>query len=104
MTPPPSRRRRTGADGTAPAHNLPRRGAVRRAQAITTYGVGSLIAVDNESFVVSGLDSADTSWSTEESPGSTSAGWNGCSKSTTSGCPPRPTTTAGTECGSVASP
>ncbi|MFF5300663.1 DrmB family protein [Streptomyces sp. NPDC013161] len=68
MTPPPARRRRAGADGTAPAHNLPRRGAVRRAQAITTYGVGSLIAVDNESFVVSGLDSADTSWSTEESP------------------------------------
>ncbi|MFJ3665945.1 DrmB family protein [Streptomyces sp. NPDC090106] len=68
MTPPPARRRRTGANGAAPAHNLPRRGAVRRAQAITTYGVGSLIAVDHESFVVSGLDSAETSWGLEESP------------------------------------
>ncbi|EMF50524.1 MULTISPECIES: DUF1998 domain-containing protein [Streptomyces] len=68
MTPPPARRRRTGANGSAPAHNLPRRGAVRRAQAITTYGIGSLIAVDAESFVVSGLDEADQSWSTDESP------------------------------------
>ncbi|MFG2420456.1 DrmB family protein [Streptomyces sp. NPDC048448] len=67
MTPPPARRRRTGQSGT-PAHNLPRRGAVRRAQAITTYGVGSLIAVDQESFVVSGLDDAETSWRTDESP------------------------------------
>lgn len=68
MTPPPARRRRTGANGAAPAHNLPRRGEVRRAQAITTYGVGSLIAVDHESFVVSGLDEADRSWSPDESP------------------------------------
>lgn len=68
MTPPPARRRRTAGNGTAPTHNLPRRGTVRRAQAITTYGVGSLIAVDHESFVVSGLDGADTSWSAEESP------------------------------------
>lgn len=68
MTPPPARRRRTGANGSVPAHNLPRRGAVRRAQAITTYGIGSLIAVDAESFVVSGLDEADQSWSTDESP------------------------------------
>ncbi|MCZ4510681.1 DUF1998 domain-containing protein [Streptomyces sp. ActVer] len=68
MTPPPARRRRTGAQGSAPAHNLPRRGTVRRAQAITTYGIGSLIAVDSESFVVSGLDEADQSWSTKESP------------------------------------
>ncbi|MET7293578.1 DUF1998 domain-containing protein [Streptomyces griseoloalbus] len=68
MTPPPARRRRTGATGTTPAHNLPRRGAVRRAQAITTYGVGSLIAVDHESFIVSGLDEADRSWSVDESP------------------------------------
>ncbi|MGW4723606.1 DrmB family protein [Streptomyces sp. NPDC004291] len=68
MTPPPARRRRTGTDGRAPAHNLPRRGAVRRSQAITTYGVGSLIAVDHESFVVSGLDGADTQWSADESP------------------------------------
>ncbi|MGX1542849.1 DrmB family protein [Streptomyces adustus] len=68
MTPPPARRRRNGATGSAPAHNLPRRGTVRRAQAITTYGVGSLIAVDQESFVVSGLDGADESWSADESP------------------------------------
>ncbi|MFF9115409.1 DrmB family protein [Streptomyces massasporeus] len=68
MTPPPVRRRRSGADGSAPAHNLPRRGAIRRAQAITTYGVGSLIAVDHESFVVSGLDGADERWSTDEAP------------------------------------
>jgi hypothetical protein len=68
MTPPPARRRRTAANGTAPAHNLPRRGTVRRAQAISTYGVGSLIAVDHESFVVSGLDEADRSWRGDESP------------------------------------
>ncbi|MFF7162662.1 DrmB family protein [Streptomyces sp. NPDC008086] len=68
MTPPPARRRRTGASGVAPAHNFPRRGAVRRAQAITTYGVGSLIAVDHESFIVSGLDEAEQSWSRDESP------------------------------------
>ncbi|MFF9036811.1 DrmB family protein [Streptomyces sp. NPDC014892] len=68
MTPPPARRRRTGANGSVPVHNLPRRGAVRRAQAITTYGIGSLIAVDAESFVVSGLDEADRSWSVDESP------------------------------------
>nr|BFD84610.1 DUF1998 domain-containing protein [Streptomyces sp. Xyl84] len=67
MTPPPARRRRTAVTGTAPAHNLPRRGTVRRAQVITTYGVGSLIAVDHESFVVSGLDEADRSWSKDES-------------------------------------
>ncbi|MFG2092787.1 DrmB family protein [Streptomyces sp. NPDC048612] len=68
MTPPPARRRRTGANGAAPAHNLPRRGAVRRAQVITTYGVGSLIAVDHESFIVSGLDEAEQSWRHDESP------------------------------------
>ncbi|MFD3623666.1 DrmB family protein [Streptomyces sp. NPDC058698] len=68
MTPPPTRRRRTGTDGPAPAQNLPRRGTVRRAQAITTYGVGSLIAVDQESFIVSGLDEAERSWNRDESP------------------------------------
>ncbi|MFB7456604.1 DrmB family protein [Streptomyces sp. NPDC056188] len=67
MTPPPARRRRT-AEGGTPAHNLPRRGAVRRAQAITTYGVGSLIAVDHESFIVSGLDHAEDSWRADEAP------------------------------------
>ncbi|MEU8847809.1 DUF1998 domain-containing protein [Streptomyces sp. NPDC048564] len=68
MTPPPARRRRTGTNGAAPARNLPRRGAVRRAQAITTYGVGSLVAVDQESFIVSGLDGADEHWNSDESP------------------------------------
>ncbi|GGU13564.1 DUF1998 domain-containing protein [Streptomyces coeruleorubidus] len=68
MTPPPARRRRTAARGGTPAHSLPRRGAVRRAQAITTYGVGSLIAVDQESFIVSGLDEAEQSWNGDESP------------------------------------
>lgn len=68
MTPPPARRRRTAANGAAPARNLPRRGTVRRAQVINTYGVGSLIAVDHESFVVSGLDEADRSWRKDESP------------------------------------
>ncbi len=67
MTPPPARKRRTTKDGR-PAQNLPRRGAVRRAQAITTYGVGSLIAVDNESFIVSGLDAAENSWRADEAP------------------------------------
>lgn len=67
MTPPPARRRRTDPDRT-PARSLLRRGAVRRSQMITTYGVGSLIAVDHESFVVSGLDGADTHWSEDESP------------------------------------
>lgn len=60
MTPPPSRRRRTGA----PERSYPRRGSVRRAQMITTYGVGSIIAVDNESFMVSGIDS----WNISEAP------------------------------------
>lgn len=68
MTPPPARRRRSAANGAAPAPRLLRRGTVRRAQAITTYGVGSLIAVDHESFIVSGLDEADRSWSDQEAP------------------------------------
>ncbi|MEU5161027.1 DUF1998 domain-containing protein [Streptomyces sp. NPDC020875] len=58
MTPPPPARRRGGP----PVRSFPRRGAVRRSQMITTYGVGSLVAVDNESFVVAGLDS----WNTDE--------------------------------------
>ncbi|MFJ5076098.1 DrmB family protein [Streptomyces sp. NPDC088553] len=68
MTPPPARRRRTDTDGRAPANNLLRRGAVRRSQMITTYGVGSLVAVDHESFIVSGLDGADSHWGSDESP------------------------------------
>ncbi|MER5770247.1 DUF1998 domain-containing protein [Streptomyces sp. NPDC001985] len=60
MTPPPRRRRNAGA----PERSLPRRGAVRRAQMITTYGVGSMIAVDGESFMVSGIDS----WNIDRAP------------------------------------
>ncbi|SCD69845.1 hypothetical protein GA0115239_10609 [Streptomyces sp. BpilaLS-43] len=60
MTPPPPRRRRAGA----PERSYPRRGSVRRAQMITTYGVGSMVAVDNESFIVSGIDS----WNITEAP------------------------------------
>jgi hypothetical protein len=36
-------------------------GEIRRSQTITTYGVGSLIAVDNESFIIAGLDTWDMS-------------------------------------------
>lgn len=60
MTPPPARRRRSGA----PERSYPRRGSVRRAQMITTYGVGSLVAVDNESFMVTGIDS----WNISDAP------------------------------------
>ncbi|WEH33589.1 DUF1998 domain-containing protein [Streptomyces sp. AM 4-1-1] len=60
MTPPPARRRRGGI----PERSFPRRGSVRRSQMITTYGVGSMIAVDNESFMVSGTDS----WNIGEAP------------------------------------
>ncbi|USQ88549.1 DUF1998 domain-containing protein [Streptomyces phaeoluteigriseus] len=69
MTPPPARRRRrTDGDSAAPRLALPRRGSVRRSQMITTYGVGSLIAVDNESFIVSGIDDAYRSWSLDDAP------------------------------------
>ncbi|MER7698467.1 DUF1998 domain-containing protein [Streptomyces sp. NPDC096095] len=60
MTPPPARRRRTGT----PERSYPRRGSVRRAQMITTYGVGSMVAVDNESFIVAGTDS----WNISDAP------------------------------------
>jgi len=59
MTPPP-RKRGTLRPG-APITRLRRLGEIRRAQAITTYGVGSMIAVDNESFVIAGLDTWDVS-------------------------------------------
>ncbi|MEW1724519.1 DUF1998 domain-containing protein [Streptomyces sp. NPDC093109] len=61
MTPPPGRRRRIGS---APTPSFPRRGSVRRAQVITTYGVGAMVAVDNESFIVSGIDS----WNMSDAP------------------------------------
>lgn len=68
MTPPTGRRRRGAGTAGAPRLALPRRGAVRRSQMITTYGVGGLIAVDNESFIVSGIDHAHESWSLDEAP------------------------------------
>ncbi|MEU0105872.1 DUF1998 domain-containing protein [Streptomyces sp. NPDC006251] len=69
MTPPRERRRRrTDGDSAAPRLALPRRGSVRRSQMITTYGVGSLIAVDNESFIISGIDDAYRSWPLDEAP------------------------------------
>lgn len=61
MTPPPARRRRGSG---APERSYPRKGSVRRAQMITTYGVGSMIAVDSESFIVAGTDS----WNIAEAP------------------------------------
>lgn len=60
MTPPPPRKRGTVRAG-APITLLRKLGEIRRAQAITTYGVGSMIAVDNESFVIAGLDTWDVS-------------------------------------------
>jgi len=37
---------------------MPRKpkGAIRRSQLITTYGIGSIIAVEDESFMVAGID------------------------------------------------
>lgn len=61
MTPPPPRRRRGSG---APERSYPRKGSVRRAQMITTYGVGSMVAVDSESFIVAGTDS----WNIAEAP------------------------------------
>jgi hypothetical protein len=60
MTPPPPRKRGTARPG-APLTSLRRLGEIRRAQVVTTYGVGSMIAVDNESFVIAGLDTWDVS-------------------------------------------
>lgn len=63
MTPPPSTRRRRGAGG--PPKPVARKlGAVRRSQLVTTYGVGSMIAIDNESFIVAGIDTWDISEAT----------------------------------------
>ncbi|WP_436791631.1 DrmB family protein [Yinghuangia sp. YIM S10712] len=56
----PRRSRRTGPT----AVSLRRVGGVRRSQVVTTYGVGAMIAVDNESFIVSGLDT----WNIDQAP------------------------------------
>ncbi|WP_329437816.1 DUF1998 domain-containing protein [Streptomyces canus] len=52
-----SRRRLEQEGQTPPQGVLARLGAVRRAQQITTYGVGSMVAIGDQSFLVSGLDS-----------------------------------------------
>ncbi|MER5621969.1 DUF1998 domain-containing protein [Streptosporangium sp. NPDC002544] len=51
-----TRTRQTRANGEAEVTKKPL-GAVRRAQTITTYGVGSMIAVEDQSYIVSGIDS-----------------------------------------------
>lgn len=55
-------RRRTG-EGAVPAARKPL-GAVRRAQLVTTYGVGSLVAMGEKSYMVSGIDT----WAVEGKP------------------------------------
>jgi hypothetical protein len=35
------------------------KGEVRRSQLITTYGVGSIVAVEDESFMIAGIDRWD---------------------------------------------
>ncbi|MFG2968452.1 DrmB family protein [Streptomyces sp. NPDC048288] len=51
-------RRRLDQEGKEPSPQgvLGRLGAVRRAQQITTYGVGAMVAIGDQSFLVSGLD------------------------------------------------
>lgn len=52
--------RRRGRGGDERARVARKLGTVRRSQLVTTYGVGSLVAIDNESFVIAGIDSWDT--------------------------------------------
>ncbi|SDJ90108.1 protein of unknown function [Lentzea albidocapillata subsp. violacea] len=59
---PSPRSSRRNATGFRPrARKL---GAVRRSQLVTTYGVGAMIAIENESYIVAGLDS----WNVDEAP------------------------------------
>ncbi|WP_327088231.1 DUF1998 domain-containing protein [Nonomuraea sp. NBC_01738] len=51
-----TRTRQTAGSGDAEITKKPL-GAVRRAQTITTYGVGSMIAIEDQSYIVSGIDS-----------------------------------------------
>ncbi|MFF3623881.1 DrmB family protein [Streptomyces sp. NPDC002467] len=60
MSPDNPRRRRRGLPA-GPVRTARRLGEVRRAQLVTTYGVGAMIAVENESFLVRGVDSWDVS-------------------------------------------
>ncbi|MGW3493069.1 DrmB family protein [Streptomyces sp. NPDC001020] len=53
------RRTKSGTTGTDDARKRPSVGSVRRAQQITTYGVGGLLAVADQSYIVSGLDTWD---------------------------------------------
>jgi hypothetical protein len=57
---PPRTRRRRGLPST-PARTARKLGEIRRAQVVTTYGVGAMIAVENESFLIRGIDSWDVS-------------------------------------------
>ncbi|MEV2272923.1 DUF1998 domain-containing protein [Nonomuraea africana] len=50
------RNRRAGKSGEREETKTPI-GAVRRAQMITTYGVGGIVAIEDRSYIVSGLDS-----------------------------------------------
>jgi hypothetical protein len=49
-------RRRDGDRESRKDRTLARQGAVRRSQLITTYGVGAMLAIGDQSFIVSGLD------------------------------------------------
>ncbi|MET8180801.1 DUF1998 domain-containing protein [Streptomyces sp. NPDC005336] len=54
-----ARRTTAGAPGATTRQETARKsplGSVRRAQQITTYGVGSMIAIGDQSYIVSGLD------------------------------------------------
>lgn len=56
------RRARSRGEGARESSRTPL-GGVRRAQMITTYGVGALVAIDDRSYVVSGIDS----WKVDDS-------------------------------------
>ncbi|MFJ8963886.1 DrmB family protein [Lentzea sp. NPDC102401] len=61
---PSSRSSQRPSTGFRPRANVRKMGAVRRSQLVTTYGVGAMIAIENESFIVAGLDS----WNVDEAP------------------------------------
>ncbi|MEO3807962.1 DUF1998 domain-containing protein [Sphaerisporangium sp. B11E5] len=58
------RTRRTGRSEDTVITRTPL-GAVRRAQTITTYGVGAMIAVEDQSYIVCGLDSWRNVWKSD---------------------------------------
>ncbi|MQY04605.1 DUF1998 domain-containing protein [Actinomadura macrotermitis] len=60
-----SKKRSFGIPGKGSKAQTPSRqskGSVRRTQMITTYGVGSLVALGDQSFLVSGLDTWRVNW------------------------------------------